>query len=223
MSRSRMAPMRQARARSAMSPGAKPVSPASTAYCASRIRCARQNWWPRAAKRPLPAVAVGDPEVGPVLAEELREHPLAPAGIDAEHRAVAVVHHPEPGVLPRHPEPGLVGGEHRALQQPLAQPRRLRREGRRSHADDVDQPALADRHPEDVAEHPLQPREADVLAEAQVQRHRPQPLPERRAGRHVRGRGRLEGPGASGQVPPISVTRVTAGRSGMWMQVSVIG
>ena len=30
--------------KSASSPGAKPVSPASIAYCASRIRCARQNW-----------------------------------------------------------------------------------------------------------------------------------------------------------------------------------
>ena len=125
-----------------------------------------------------------------------------------------MVHHPEPGVLPRHPEPGLVGGEHRALQQPLAQPRRLRREGRRSHADDVDQPALADRHPEDVAEHPLQPREADVPAEAQVQRHRPQPLPERRAGGMSAGAAALKVLAQCGQVPPISVTRVTAGRIG---------
>jgi hypothetical protein len=82
------------------------------------------------------------------------------------------------------------------LQQPLAQPRRLRREGRLGRPDDVDQPALADPQPEDVAEHALQPREADVLAEAQVQHQRPQVRPERRAGRHLPRRRRLEAPGA---------------------------
>jgi capsid protein len=37
-------PMSQARCRNALNAGANTVSPASMAYCASRIRWARQNW-----------------------------------------------------------------------------------------------------------------------------------------------------------------------------------
>ena len=42
----------------------------------------------------LPAIAVGDPEVGAVPVEQVLQDPLAAAGGGPEHRAVAVVQHP---------------------------------------------------------------------------------------------------------------------------------
>ncbi len=46
----------------------------------------------------LPAIAIGDPEVGPVISQELAQHALGPARIDDKHGAVLVMDHPEPKV-----------------------------------------------------------------------------------------------------------------------------
>ena len=162
----------------------------------------------------LPAVAVGDPEVGPVIAQEALEHPLAPARVGQKHRAVAVVHHPEPAVAPRHPEPGLVGGEHRARPQPVAQAAGLGGEGGGGRAHDAGERAFADLQPEDVAEHPFEPGEADVLAEAQVQRSARRFAPNGEPGAMPSGGAALKRRAHCGQVPPMSATRVTSGQIG---------
>ncbi|MEQ9042717.1 MAG: hypothetical protein RLO23_02745, partial [Alphaproteobacteria bacterium] len=117
----------------------------------------------------LGAEAVGHPELGPGIAEELRDHLLAARRADDEAGAVAVVEHPGPEGPLADTRAGLVGFQRRAGQQPRLDQVALGPEGGGGLRQDVGERALADRQPEQVAQQACQALERDRLAEPQVQ------------------------------------------------------
>ena len=77
---------------------ASTVSPLSTAYCASRSRCARHAWC-FSAQTSLRPKAVRHPRGRPHTAQEPLDHILAAARRDGEVATVDVLEHPEPPVV----------------------------------------------------------------------------------------------------------------------------
>ena len=68
----------------------------------------------------LPAVAVGDPEIGPEVAKEILNHFLGAQGRGDEKGAVVVVEDPQPPVSLADPQAGLVGLQDRSVEKPGA-------------------------------------------------------------------------------------------------------
>src|SRR3954454_5659971 len=128
--------MAQARFSRPFSPGARTVSPESIAYWTSRIRCARQTWCPSRAQ-PIWAIAVGDPMMGAVIAQEGRHHRLGAAFGGDKDGAVGMVEHPEPPVRPPDPHPSLVRSQDRAGEKPRLDQARLGRKRRPAGVEDI--------------------------------------------------------------------------------------
>ena len=173
----------------------------------------------------LGAVAIGDPEVGTDVAEEVRDHVLAAAGADDEAAVVAVMEDPGPPVPLADPHAGLVRLQHAAGEQAGADQARLAGEGVAAVVEHVDQRAFADLEPEQVGHQPRQPLERDGMGEAQVDDKGPQVRPERRAWRHVVRRLRLELPGATraGSTKQRNARHVGPDRRDLDMVIGVTG
>ena len=60
----------------------------------------------------LAAIAIGDPEVGPIIRQEIAQHALGPGWIDNAHGAVLMMDHPEPRVVFADPQASFIGFEH---------------------------------------------------------------------------------------------------------------
>src|SRR5512147_313943 len=80
---------------------------------------------PRPGPAHLGAEPVGDPEFRANVAEEFRDHRLAPARGDHAAGAVAVMEYPGPPGLLADPGAGLVGLQDGARQEPVADQARL--------------------------------------------------------------------------------------------------
>src|SRR5271169_483668 len=148
-------------------------------------------------KSQLGAVAVGDPEVGAVFAQEGLRHAFATRGLDHEDSVVLVVEDPQPPVPLADPEAGLVRFHRGSRQQARTDEACLPREGVTSRVEHVDEGACADVEAEEIGDQPRQPREGDALGEAQIDDQCAQVWPERRSLRKSFRRRSLELPGAT--------------------------
>lgn len=149
----------------------------------------------------LRAVAVGHPNGGAHVAEEVRHQVLAAAVADHEAAVLVVMEGPQPPVLLADPDARLVRLQHRAGEQAGADQAPLPGERRPAVGQHIDQRAFADRKPEQIGHQPRQPLERDGVHEAQIDRESPQVRPERRARRHVGRRLRPEGRAAARAQP----------------------
>jgi len=140
----------------------------------------------------LGAEAVGNPEVGPNLAEEFLDHFLAARRADHEACGLAVVKDPGPEGPLADADAGLVGLQGGAGEQPLPDPLRLVAEGRGAVRQPVGERALADHKPEQVEHQPFQALIGNRLTEAQRQHEGAQVRSERRARFQTRRCRRLE-------------------------------
>jgi hypothetical protein len=96
----------------------------------------------------LRAQPVGDPDTRPHAVEEALDHVLVAPRFDNEAATVGVLEHPQPPIGFAHAKARLVRADHRPRQQPAADRRHLRCEGRRRCLQHRRQRALAQLHPE---------------------------------------------------------------------------
>jgi len=133
----------------------------------------------------LGAVAVGNPVVRTVIAEEFLDHVLAARWLQLEYGALSVMKNPQLPVLLADAHRGFVGRHHVAREKVLADQLDLPGESVAARLDHVNQSAFADVQAVEVGKHPDQPLEADAMSVAQVHGVRPEIRSKGRPGRHV--------------------------------------
>ena len=101
----------------------------------------------------LAAIAVGDPMMGAVIAQEGRHHRRGVAFGGDKDGALGMGEHPEPPVRPPDPHPSLVRSPDRAGEKPRLDQARLGRKRRPAGVEDIDQRAFADVEPEQGTQH----------------------------------------------------------------------
>ncbi len=111
----------------------------------------------------LAAVAVGDPEIGAEVVEEVRRHFLGAGGRGDEKGAVVMMEDPQPPIPLADPQAGLVGLQDRSAEQPRADRGGRRRERGPRRVEDVDERALADVEPEKIGQKSSEALEGDAL------------------------------------------------------------
>ena len=170
-----------------MKPGAKIVSPWSMAYCASRIRCARQNWCSSACLHC--AGSRSDSHIlgfAPARNAVGTHLPRVSAMTKVDGRRAA--ERPLPPGLALHARARLVAGDHLARAHLRRDPLGRRSDGLADAGEHVGDGALRDREAEQALADLGQPLVADHLAAVQVGDDRRDARTERRALGHVGGR-----------------------------------
>jgi hypothetical protein len=142
----------------------------------------------------LSGVAVGDPDLGLMPAQDPGGHRPGAAGGDGVQHGLSGMEHPLPVGHAVDPGRGLVRGDHRGAQQ-FGLDRRTGRVERRTHAPEgIGDSALGDAQSEQFPQHPREPLETDMMAMVKIGQQGPDAGTERGARPQGGGRG---GPVAS--------------------------
>jgi hypothetical protein len=137
----------------------------------------------------LSGVAVGDPDLGLMPAQDPGGHRPGAAGGDGVQHGLSGMEHPLPVGHAVDPGRGLVRGDHRGAQQ-FGLDRRTGRVERRTHAPEgIGDSALGDAQSEQFPQHPREPLETDMMAMVKIGQQRADTWAEGRPRRHGGGRG----------------------------------